>query len=103
MDVMGVTNTFGTLCLVAILASCGGGDGWTSEDVELSVRASMEQRITEIDQAGRLDSLDCVKRDSNEFRCLAEVSASDGAATLTATVTCEVDCIWALDNYALKP
>ena len=97
-----VRTICGTLCLLALLTGCG-GDGWTSDEVEDAVRVTMGERIAELAPDGSLASLDCAKRQGNEFTCLAEVSAPDGSAVLTASVTCEVDCIWALDNYAIQP
>lgn len=67
------------------------------------MRVAMEERIIQLAPAGILDSIDCAKHSDNEFSCLADVSAPDGSATLTATVTCEDECIWSLDNYAIQP
>lgn len=63
----------------------------------------MEEKIAEIAPNGNLGSLDCAKKDANEFSCLAEVSTPEGGAMLTLAVTCEDECIWTTENYALQP
>ncbi len=71
--------------------------------MEEVLRAGMQEKMTELVPGSTLDSLDCARRQGNEFSCIAEMTAPDGAATITASVTCETECIWSMDNYALKP
>jgi hypothetical protein len=84
------------LVVVVSLVGCG-GDGRSSDSVEEEVQTFIQDRLAG-EQDATLSSIDCVKREGNEYECIADFATNTGTLRISGVATCEETCLWRTES-----
>lgn len=93
-----MTRLFVLVLVAAGFTTAGcGGDGRSSESVENEVRTWV-QKLMAGEQDATLSSVDCVKREGNQYGCIADFATNTGTVRVSGVATCEDKCLWRTED-----